>query len=454
MTKTLKTVTLGCKVNQYETEFVRQGFERLGYRKAVEGEPVDLCIVNTCTVTAESEAKSRKIIRRLAKAHPQAEIIVMGCFATRAPEEAAALPGVVEVIADKRRSAQAAGAAGIGGCSHAASRRFDGRRRALVKVQDGCRMKCSYCIVPTVRPHLMSRPVDEVLDEVRRLLADGHREIVLTGIHLGDYGKDEERRGGEGERRRRGDSPIRPFGLPISSVSPSPPLPLSPLLSRFASAPNRRPRRRFPRPAVEHRGGRGHAGVDRADGRAPRADLPSPASAAAKRLGRGAAADEPPLDGRAVHRALPRDSGRARSAGPDDRRHRRFSGRDGGGFCGHVPGGRRSGIRQGPRLPVQPAARHARRRHARPSAGPDRHAASGETGKAGQDIADAVFSGTSGPPFAGVGRRCRFPAGPAGWAAPPTTMPRLPCPAGGSCSAVSLLLVGQRVENGWIWGDV
>ena len=88
--RTLKTVTLGCKVNQYETEFVRQGFERLGYRKASEAEPVDLCIVNTCTVTAESEAKCRKIIRRLAKRIPQAEIIVLGCFAARAPADAAA----------------------------------------------------------------------------------------------------------------------------------------------------------------------------------------------------------------------------------------------------------------------------------------------------------------------------------------------------------------------------
>ena len=190
MAKTLKTVTLGCKVNQYETEFVRQGFERLGYRRAAEGEVVDLCVVNTCTVTAESEAKCRKIIRRLAKAHPQAEIIVMGCFAARAPHEAAALPGVVEVIADKRdvpkllaRRGLANVPAGIG--------QFDGRRRALVKVQDGCRMKCSYCIVPTVRPHLVSRPVDDVLDEVGRLSAAGHREIVLTGVHLGDYGNDE-----------------------------------------------------------------------------------------------------------------------------------------------------------------------------------------------------------------------------------------------------------------------
>jgi threonylcarbamoyladenosine tRNA methylthiotransferase MtaB len=183
MAKTLKTVTLGCKVNQYETEFVRQGFEQLGYRKASEGEAVDLCIVNSCTVTAESEAKSRKIIRRLAKAHPEAEIIVMGCFATRAPDEAAALPGVVDVIADKRELPNLLACRGLVDIP-AGIARFSNRRRAYVKVQDGCRMKCSYCIVPTVRPHLMSRPVDEVLDEVRRLLADGHREIVLTGIHL------------------------------------------------------------------------------------------------------------------------------------------------------------------------------------------------------------------------------------------------------------------------------
>ncbi len=129
MTRTLKTVTLGCKVNQYETEYVRQGFQRLGYRDAAEGEPVDLCIVNTCTVTAESEAKSRKTIRRLAKAHPEAEIIVMGCYATRAPAEAAALPGVVEVVADKRELPESAPAAGTG--------RRAGRHRPLQQPPPG-----------------------------------------------------------------------------------------------------------------------------------------------------------------------------------------------------------------------------------------------------------------------------------------------------------------------------
>lgn len=189
---TLKTITLGCKVNQYETEYVRQGFERLGYREAVEGEPVNLCIVNTCTVTAESEAKSRKTIRRLAKLHPEAEIIVMGCYATRAAEEVATLPGVVDVITDKRHLSGLLMQRGLTdvptGIAH-----FKRRRRAYVKVQDGCRMHCSYCIVPFVRPHLTSRPVNEVLDEVRRLVDHGHHEIVLTGIHLGDYGWNEER---------------------------------------------------------------------------------------------------------------------------------------------------------------------------------------------------------------------------------------------------------------------
>jgi threonylcarbamoyladenosine tRNA methylthiotransferase MtaB len=216
ITKTLKTVTLGCKVNQYETEYVRQGFERLGYRKAIDGEAVDLCIVNSCTVTAESEAKSRKIIRRLAKAHPKAEIIVMGCFATRAPDVAAALPGVVEVIADKRQLPGLLARRGLANVP-AGIARFENRRRAYVKVQDGCHKNCSYCIVPQVRPHLSSRPAADVLDEVRRLLDSGHREIVLTGIHLGDYGREEE---GEGRRDVGfGDLEIWRFGGSASGFS-------------------------------------------------------------------------------------------------------------------------------------------------------------------------------------------------------------------------------------------
>ena len=157
--RTLKTVTLGCRVNQYETEYLRQGFERLGYRDAVDGRPVDLCIVNGCVVTAESEAKTRKAIRRLAKKYPLAEIIVIGCYAARAADEAAAMPGVVEVVADKRQLPDLLARRGLADAPTGIER-FPSRRRAYVKVQDGCLGRCSYCIVPTVRPYMTSRPAD------------------------------------------------------------------------------------------------------------------------------------------------------------------------------------------------------------------------------------------------------------------------------------------------------
>ena len=186
---TLKTVTLGCKVNQYETEYVRQALARLGYRPPDGREPVDLGIVNTCTVTAHGDAKSRKAIRQLAREHPRAEIIVMGCYATRAADEVAELPGVVDVLTDKRQLPELLARLGLVDVPSGIDT-FGSRHRAYVKVQDGCRMNCSYCIIPKVRPELVSRPAAEVLDEVRRLVDHGHREIVLTGIHLGHYGVD------------------------------------------------------------------------------------------------------------------------------------------------------------------------------------------------------------------------------------------------------------------------
>jgi len=185
--KTIKTFTFGCRVNQYETEYLRQGFEQLGYRPAQNGETPDLCIVNSCAVTAESEAKCRKLVRRLAKAYPATEIILMGCYAARAPEETARLPNVVQVVGDKSALPQLLAERGLS-TPPQGIRYFPSRRRAYVKVQDGCQARCSYCIVPLVRPKLTSRPVEEVLCEVRRLLANGHREIVLTGVHLGRYG--------------------------------------------------------------------------------------------------------------------------------------------------------------------------------------------------------------------------------------------------------------------------
>jgi threonylcarbamoyladenosine tRNA methylthiotransferase MtaB len=185
----LRTVTLGCKVNQYETEFVRQGLVAAGYADAIGDEPADVCIVNTCTVTHEGDAKSRQVIRRLANRNPHARIVVMGCYATRAPDEVAALPGVAEVVTDKRELPDLLGRMGVVEVPDGISD-FAGMHRAFVKVQDGCMLRCSFCIIPQVRPHFISRTPESIVAEVRRLLAAGFHEVVLTGIHLGHYGID------------------------------------------------------------------------------------------------------------------------------------------------------------------------------------------------------------------------------------------------------------------------
>jgi threonylcarbamoyladenosine tRNA methylthiotransferase MtaB len=184
---TMRTLTLGCKVNQYETELVREGLVRVGYADAADEEPADLCVVNTCTVTNEGDVKSRRAIRKLARENPHSRIVVMGCYATRAPAELAALPNVVEVLTDKREIPDLLGRFGVADIPTGISR-FGARHRAYVKVQDGCLLRCSYCIIPQVRPHVSSRPIEHVAEEVERLVANGYREIVLTGVHLGHYG--------------------------------------------------------------------------------------------------------------------------------------------------------------------------------------------------------------------------------------------------------------------------
>jgi threonylcarbamoyladenosine tRNA methylthiotransferase MtaB len=186
---TFRTVTLGCKVNQYETQYLRDGLATIGYHDAAEGESADLCLVNTCTVTAEGDAKSRQTIRQLARRNPQARIVVMGCYATRAADEVAELPGVAEVLTDKRELPDWLARCGVVDVPTGISG-FDHHARAFVKVQDGCLLRCSFCIIPKVRPMLASRPAAHILEEVRRLVGRGYREIVLTGIHLGHYGVD------------------------------------------------------------------------------------------------------------------------------------------------------------------------------------------------------------------------------------------------------------------------
>ena len=186
----LKTVTLGCKVNQYETQLVREGLLSAGFSDANQGsDPADLCIVNTCTITAEGDAKSRQAIRKMNRDNPQARIVVMGCYATRSPDEVAMLPGVEEVVTDKRELPDLMGRFGVVDIPNGISG-LSQRHRAYVKVQDGCLLRCSYCVIPSVRPEMYSRPMGEVLEEVRRLVDRGYREVILTGIHLGHYGVD------------------------------------------------------------------------------------------------------------------------------------------------------------------------------------------------------------------------------------------------------------------------
>ncbi len=169
---------------------MRQGLIDAGhYRDATDHEPADVCIVNTCTVTHEGDAKSRQVIRRLARQNPDARLVVMGCYATRAPGELARLPNVVEVVTDKRELPDLLGRFGVVDIPNGLSR-FGDRHRAYLKVQDGCLLRCSYCIIPQVRPQMSSRGADAIVAEARRLVANGYREIVLTGIHLGHYGVD------------------------------------------------------------------------------------------------------------------------------------------------------------------------------------------------------------------------------------------------------------------------
>lgn len=177
----LRVTTLGCKVNQYETELVRQGLQRVGFEDCVDDDQADVCLVNTCTVTNQGDAKSRQVIRRMARDNPNARIVVMGCYATRAPEEVAKLPGVAEVVTDKRELPDLMSRFGVVDVPTGLDG-FSGRHRAYVKVQDGCLLRCSYCIIPHVRPKLTSRPLQHIVDEVGRLTAAGHREVVLTGI--------------------------------------------------------------------------------------------------------------------------------------------------------------------------------------------------------------------------------------------------------------------------------
>ena len=196
--KTVAFHTLGCKVNQYDTQAMRERFEQAGYRTTEFDEQADIYVVNTCTVTGTGDKKSMQIIRRCHRQNPLAQIVVTGCLAQRAADELT-LPGVRLVLGTQRRGevVQLLEQAMAQDCTlvavetlrqapfeHLTVHAHEGHTRATMKIQEGCDRWCTYCIIPSVRGPIRSRPVDEIRAEAESLAQAGFKEVVLTGIHL------------------------------------------------------------------------------------------------------------------------------------------------------------------------------------------------------------------------------------------------------------------------------
>ena len=193
--------TLGCKVNQYETQAIETLLRQRGHSAVEEGEKADLIIINTCAVTAESGRKSRQAIRRMQNDHPGALTAVCGCFSQLSPEDVKGLGAdIVYGSGDKLQFVE-----DLEKCSQVMNidnpfRRktfeelpagaMDGRTRAMLKIQDGCANFCTYCVIPYTRGRVLSLPISAAVSQAMALAADGFAELVLTGIEVASYGKD------------------------------------------------------------------------------------------------------------------------------------------------------------------------------------------------------------------------------------------------------------------------
>lgn len=202
----VKFITLGCKVNQYESEAMLELLLREGFQEAADGEEADVVVVNSCTVTATGDQKARQALRRAKKQNPGAVAVLTGCWPQAFPGEAAEfqeadivlgtknraalLPHILSYLSHKQRIVDIA--------PHEAGEKFEamrvssfhGRTRAFLKIEDGCNRFCSYCIIPYARGRVRSKPLSEIRAEVKSLAAHDYREVVLTGINLPAYGQD------------------------------------------------------------------------------------------------------------------------------------------------------------------------------------------------------------------------------------------------------------------------
>lgn len=202
----VKFVTLGCKVNQVESEAMREALLAAGFQEAAGGETADVVVVNSCTVTATSDQKARQALRREKKRNPGAVAVLTGCWPQAFPQEAQEfleadvvlgtarrgdlVPRLLEYLSTKQRVVDIA--------PHQKGEKFEklsisamhGRTRAFVKIEDGCDRFCSYCIIPYARGRVRSKPLEDIREEAVRLGEAGYKEVVLTGINLPAYGKD------------------------------------------------------------------------------------------------------------------------------------------------------------------------------------------------------------------------------------------------------------------------
>ena len=223
--KTAKLITMGCKANQYDTQSMRETLQRNGYRlvdEEMSGQQTDLYLINTCTVTNVADQKARQAIRRAIRQHPNAKVLVTGCYAESDRAAIEKIPGVTFVFGNREKAdfqnyldilnAEIPSLTteevpptlnpllSIAPVQHDAIRehaRFSkgvsdaGKRtRALIKVQDGCSAFCTYCVIPYVRGRMTSRPLNDIAEEAHRIADRGIKEVVITGVHLGAYGMD------------------------------------------------------------------------------------------------------------------------------------------------------------------------------------------------------------------------------------------------------------------------
>jgi MiaB-like protein len=204
MASTFNIITLGCKVNQYESEAVEELFLEKGYQRQARN--ADIYVINTCTVTNMSDRKSRQMISRARRDNPDAVIAVMGCYSQVKPEEVAEINGVDIVLGSRNKENVVELCEDILQNKNvrdkiiapSETKSFEELQisnqtemtRAYLKIQDGCNMYCSYCLIPYARGNIVSRGIGDIVEETKRLAANGFKEIVLTGIHVSSFGKD------------------------------------------------------------------------------------------------------------------------------------------------------------------------------------------------------------------------------------------------------------------------